>query len=250
MNPELLAAIKLLAAFPDRAVVLKGLQDEAAGLRHEIFQAGHDVGYGKGKAELKTATDTVTELQGKLTKADADLVEARKANPDVAKIHEGYQTQLKAKDEELLAERGKAKAERIAGAGKDLETQLIGLGVEKTMAKMQAREHADRLTLAEDGTLQVLQPGLVVPYAPSGEKSGMVQLAEAIRAKVPALYIVSGADGGSGDQGAGGGQALTGQAKLIDDIRKKAETERAAKAAKPAGSNAEDALSRMAVRSA
>jgi len=255
MPPELLAAIKLLAAHPDRAVVLKGLQDEAPGLRHEIFQAGHDVGYGKGKGELEASKGRVTELEGKVTKAEADLIEARKANPDVNKIHSDYQGQiadLNTKHTAALTEAtGRVKTKEQTRAKAELRSKLEKLGVRPAMAEVEAERYANRLVADDAGELSVLQPGLTIPFAASGNKAPLDLLADAIREKVSADMIISTADGGSGERGDGGAN-LTGQAKLVADIKVKAEAERKARdtAASSIGSEGvPSALSHLAVRS-
>lgn len=251
VTPELEAAATLLAAHADRTEVVTLLKTKAGAIHHAIHQEGFNGGYGKGTSELATAQTALTEAQAARTKAEADLVEARKANPDVAKLHTDYQAQIntveekaKARETELL---GGIKAEKLTGAKATLVAKLKGLGVQSDLAEVLAekQENASRFVVADDGTVSVLQPGLTIPY--TGD--GMTLLADAIRAKVPPGLITAKVDGGAG--GNGGDQGAAG---IVAKIQKEAADRKAAAAAARANTTSSDglpkSLSGMAIKSA
>lgn len=226
-------AVAFLAAHADRAEVVTLLKTKAGAIHHEIHQDGYNGGYGKKAGELTTATTRITELEGKVTKAEADLVEARKAHPELNQVHQDYQKKIAdltaSKDAAIAEANGRVKSKELTRAQAELKSHLIRLGVQADMAEVQVLkpEHASRLVVGDDGELQVLQPGLAIPYNAAGDRTPIVLLAEAIKAKVPATFIRSGADVGSGDRGG----AADGPAGVVAQIQKDAAARKAADAA-------------------
>jgi hypothetical protein len=251
---ELIAPLKLLFGHSDRAAVVKLMKEHAGGLHQAVFQEGFDTGYGKSKGELDTAKASVTDLTGKLTAKEQELKDAQKAHPDVGKIHEQYQGQIAQLTTDftgqLATAKGQVKSKEQTRAKAELKSLLVSLGVHPAMASVQVElpDHASRLVVDDAGELQVLQPGMTIPFAPAGEKTPLRLLAETIRAKVEPQFIVSGADGGSGGGGTDGGAAPTGLAAVVTNIKKKAEDARKAEQA-ASSSGVPDALKGMAVTS-
>jgi hypothetical protein len=236
---ELIEHIRALLAHENRAEVVATLQKEA----QPIYQAVFDKGHGAG---LKAKGKDVDELQEKITALEKErddfkgkLTESEANKPDVAKIRQQYEDQIKQLKEEHGAKVKELKdghaAEKKTTARERLVNKLITAGVDPDYAETLAGkpEYNDRITFRkDDGKLEVLQAGSSTPLVPADGKDALDLLAGEIRAKVPAKFVTSQSDDGSGDRGGPGGSGQTNWT----DYRKRIETERetSGKTARPA----------------
>lgn len=190
-----------------------------------IFDRGHSTGLQKGK------TNT-TELEGKVTAAETAKAEAERQlnefkakHPDAAKLQEGYQNDLKKKDEEhaeaLRKKDELIEKERRGRARSDLITELTGLGVEKIYAEVLADrpENVVRIKFDKEGQPEVLQKGKDIAIVPTAEKGPLGMLAVELKATTPAKFLTSNAKGGGGLQPETGGDG-EGKKTVFQNIRK------------------------------
>lgn len=195
-----------------------------------IFDRGHSTGLGKG-------TTKATELEGKVTAAEAKVVEIQRQydefkakHPDAAKLQEGYQNDLKKKDEEhaeaLKQKDQQIDTERRGRATSDLRSALLAAGFKKLFAETLAdkAENQVRIKFDKDGKPEVLQKGKDIAIVPTAEKSAIEMLAAELHSTATADMLTSNTKGGGGVTQENGGSSEQSK-KVFDDIRKK-ESER------------------------
>lgn len=192
------------------------LQAQNNAVVHHIFRRGFAEAEGRYKPRAEAAEAKVTEVEAAKAEAERKLTEAQSSQPDVEKIHKDWQAKLTAKEQEVEAERNARRAEREARKLSDLRAHLTGLDPE--YAGWKAGEHAKRLHVKDDGTVELREPGSEVPVNVPAGKTPYQVLAEEILKGAPAALRTSNADTGGG-AGAGGGGAT----KTEDDFRKATE---------------------------
>ena len=245
---ELEKAIAALLAHPNRDEMLAKFAEKAGAIKQSFFQEGFNTGYGKKEGELTAAKTKVTELETKTTQLTAELVEARKANPDIAKLHTDYQAKIEEEKRTAAAALAKAtgilKTTTLARTQADLRAALTQIGVDGDFAQVlsQRPDLVARIVPNEaDGTVTIMQAGGTIPFQSANGKSALDLLVEELKPTIPAKWITSKADGGSGDQG--GGTPPAGVAGVVEQIRKDAKARKEAQGQTPTTPAGVDRLS-------
>jgi hypothetical protein len=158
----------------------------------------------------------------------------KESQPDAAKIREQYDAEIKdleAKHAKEVAglkdDRSKSEVDREVSA---FQSRLVSLGMDPDYAEVQAQKKADRFRFEDGKGVQIMQEGKEIPITAGDDKTPLDVLAEAVVAAVPARFINSKADKGTGhrthQQGTGGAGG-----SVYDRIRedRKAEREKGGK---------------------
>jgi hypothetical protein len=234
---ELLEAVKLLAAHGDKGAIIKLLKDHAGGIHQAVFQEGHNIGYGKKEGELTEANAKVTTLTSEKTQLAKDLEDARKANPDLAKIQETHAATIA-----QLQERHKAEMDEVTGKVNTMELgqgraalakALKDLGVDPDYADtvMVHRDDVVKRIEIEKGTGKhlFLQAGGSIPIVSGDGKAAAMILAEELVKGVDPKWIAAEGDRGAGRNTHGApGDAASKVAKLVDEAQKEVKERREA----------------------
>jgi hypothetical protein len=183
------------------------LRADAQPLYQRVFKSGFDEAEGRWKARAKEAEGKLAEAETARTEAEQRLADAQSKVPDVAKINDEW-TQKIAKlkadaDAALVTERTARQQERQARTASDLKAALSGL--DPDYIEVVATKHAQRLRYRDDGSLELLEDGGQTPVALAGGKTPVAHLAEEIRQKADAKWVLSNADRGGGVRGGEGG---------------------------------------------
>lgn len=208
LSDEQKAAIATLGtiAAADLDDATKALKDSAQPVFQAVFRKGHGTAQADYEGENGKLTKALAEAAALKTRAETaeqQLVEVSKKAPDAEKLNKDWQAKLDAKDQELEVERKARKQEREARKLSDLQANLTGLDPE--YARFKASEHADRLHVKDDGTVELREKDSQVPVQIPHGKTPYQVLAEEIVTKAPAALRVSNADSGGGTSGGGGG---------------------------------------------
>lgn len=201
---ELIKALKALSD-ADRAKFGTTLQNEAPALYQSVFQAGHDVGYGKKGAELVAAQGKVTELEGRITALDTEVTKL-KSNPDTAALHKQYAEErdklVKEHAEAMSKVTGQIVSEKTSRYVTQLQ-QLLTAGEKRLQGDYATvlTEKADvrgRIKVNADGSWQVLQKGKDIPFAAATPEAAIAMLADELKSEAPAAFVLAGTDSGGG----------------------------------------------------
>lgn len=183
---------------------------------HPVWQSIHDRGHAGATAKRQSEIERLT-AERDTAKREADeardkLEEERKKQPDSATIRAQYEEQertLKKKHEEREAAlNSRIESLLVENAQSDLVRSLKAQGVDEDYATVLAAKPEVRARLkadAEESTVEVLQRGKEIPFAPADGQTGVDLLAAELRPDVPAKFVVSKADTGSSTTGGGGG---------------------------------------------
>lgn len=256
--------------FGDMDALRKALKERA---KVQIYQHFFNEGHGVATAEAGTQKE---QLEARLTAAEQAKQTAEKAlkdwkeaNPDTARIHEQYTTQIadiQTKHKTELEQREQRDNEReVARSVKTLTSYLIDKGVHPVHAKALVKDETiTKRIQPHNGTVRVLQKDKDIAFAESDPEKAIELLADELKEGVEPDFIVSRVPRGSG-RGTTTGDASTrgnGDAKLFEEIQQdvarkfgRDEGESEISDAAPThrrrrGGNAKDALNqRMGLRS-
>lgn len=231
MNREQLEALwgQLTGDWTDPKAVQMAV-DTLKSKAHWLFQGIFNQGHAAATAENKS---TIERLEGELETAKTTAERERKAkekaqegNPDAAKVREELEGQISQLNDQLKAERDGRKQDKLDGALKRAEADLIAelsTRVDPVIARAHVHDPATqarlRAAVSEDGEarVEVLQKGLTIPMT---HEKPLTALAEEIATAVPEKYHVSNADRGAGTRG-GTGSGGT-RTSVFDKIREEA----------------------------
>ncbi len=202
-------AVEFLNSQSDAAAVVSALHSGAPRIHQGIF----DKGFGKAKTEfqvrevalqdqLKAATEDLGKVQG-------ELKEVREKAPDVGKVTEQFQGEIKSLKDKHKQDIDTLRASNLAEKrNRDLATlraQLAAkLDPEYAKLKSELGETASRLRYNSDGNLEVMQAGKEIPFAPAEGKNPLDLLADEIITSADPKWVVSNVNGGSGVNNSGG----------------------------------------------
>lgn len=212
LTDEQKQAIQTLAG-ADPKEAADALKDGA----HPVFQAVFRKGYGTAQGEyegddgkLSKAKADAEEATQRAEKAEADLAELRKKQPDLEealeKNNQEWQTKLEKKDEELTTEREARKKERRARRKSDLMAEL-GAVNDSEYREFLANKYLDRLQDREDGSVVLLEePGSTVPVqVPQGQTPFKVLASDILKNVAPDRKRSDVDSGGGASSGGGSG---------------------------------------------
>lgn len=193
-----------------------------------IFDRGHSTGLGKGTTKTTELEGRVTAAEQKATEIQRQYDEFKAKHPDAAKLQEGYQNDLKKKDEEhaeaLRQKDQQIDNERRGRATSDLRSALLAMGFKKLFAETLAdkQENQVRIKFDKDGKPEVLQKGKDIAIVPTAEKSAIEMLAAELHSTATPDMLTSNTKGGGGITQETGGSGEQ-QKKVFQDIRKREE---------------------------
>jgi hypothetical protein len=219
---EILAELNKL----DRQTVVTGLQASA----QPIFQAIYDKGVGfqtvKHTAEKTSLEGQVTGLQTQIAEKDKEIQKLTEKAPEAAtlrtqyeakinQLKEDHKNELKARDTVLVGE-------RRTRSLLDLKTKLISAGVDPDYADVLTNKSTttSRFKFDDKGEMSILAADSEVPIIAAKGKDALEVMAEELRTSVPAKFVLSNGDGGSGTNGQGGKGKAGGN--LYEEIRQDA----------------------------
>lgn len=224
----------------DNSLIAGAVQKLLAPVYQDIFNKGHGVATAKAQGDRVELEANTNRLNGELVTAAAKIKELEESKPDVAKVRKQYDESIDVLKNEHKTQVQKLQttitAEREARALADIRSGLQSLGVDADYADVLASKDdvKRRLKFKDDGSVEVLQAGKDIPIIASGDKKPVALLVDELRTTVPAKFVTSNGDRGSGTSGAGGASADTTSKTWAQGIRDTATAERAAK--KPSGS--------------
>lgn len=207
---------------PDAETFATTIKEIAQPLYQVVFNRGHSTATQSLKQEKDTLEANLATANTRVTQLTTDLETERKKSPDVASVREQYEgqvTQLK----EQLKEAKRTHATDVKSLLHDqqlaaLKVKLAGK-LDADYIDIQAEKHKQRIQVAEDKKITVLQDGQNIPIASDDPISA---LADEIVQKSPAKFVVSGVGAGAGvNNGAGaGGGTKTVFDRVRDDAKK------------------------------
>jgi hypothetical protein len=202
----------------DRSEVIASLEKDAPGLYQQMFQRGHDVGYGKKNAEVTAAENKAKALVDEKAALEKKVEELSKEKPDVAKIHADYAREISTIKElsakQLTDLNSTLAAERESVRFATIESRLVANGMDPDFAKVQLAKPDVRARIKADGS--ILQAGKEIPIVATGGTNVEDLFAKELVDAAPAKFRTSSSDKGSGDTTDGG---APGGANLFDKIR-------------------------------
>lgn len=227
------------ATTANRDAVVAAMQKNAQPIFQHIHDIGHSAAHKTARVQTKDLEKKLADAQEALTAAETRLTEATANQPDVSKVHDQYKAEiqtLKAAHASALADmKASQVADKRERAKADLVASLVSKGVDKDYAEVQVAKAEGRMRFSEDGSLEILQAGKEIPFAPGDGQTAVGLLAEEIRTATPTKFVSTNADSGSG-VGANGG-AGAGGGNYYDTIRAQMEERNKAQAANT-GTNA------------
>jgi hypothetical protein len=222
----------------DTTAVVTALQSKAQPLFQQIFDKGHAEATRRLNEQKTELEGKLSTLQTELTTAKGQIVTLSAGAPDIKKFQdeitrlEGEVAKTKTDSATLLI------SERLDRQFQTLETRLVAKGVDPEYASvlLSKTDIRKRLQASKDGGIEVLREG-GIPYSPAEGKTGLDLFADELMGKVPAKFVSSTVDRGSGVRtgGAGGGTTEDGDyfKTLRADLDKKREAEAKTTAAGP-----------------
>jgi hypothetical protein len=194
--------------------IVSAIQTHGQPVYQIAHDRGHAAGTGKKGAEATALQTRVETAERERDEAKAALETLKGKAPDGEKLKAEYTTELQKAQEKFTAKEAALKATlkstRLAWAKADLRASLVSdFKVDKDYAAVlvEKPEVIDRITHTDDGTLEVLQRGKQIPFAPGDGQTSIGLLAAELREGVNPKFIVSDADSGAGagnGNGAGG----------------------------------------------
>jgi hypothetical protein len=228
---EILAELNKL----DRTQVVAGLQANSQPIYQAIYDKGTGFAVAKHTAEKADLEGKITGLTSQVTEKDQQITQLSAKTPEVATLRTQYEGQinqlkethkneLKARDQALIGE-------RRSRALSDLRTKLVGGGVDADYADVLTNKSTTTARFRFDdktGKMDILAADSEVPIAVATGKDVLDVLAEELKTGVPAKFVMSNGDGGSGTNGTGG-KGKGGD--LYEEIRTEAKSKSEAKKA-------------------
>lgn len=185
--------------------VVTALQTSAQPVYQRIFDKGHSTGLTKGRDEKKTTDAEVTRLTSELETANASLTELRSKTPDVQKVTEQFQTEIRDIKEK---HKGEIKAERERSREIEINRQmtLLKTKLEKKVNPLYAKlltqdlDIRKRIHPKDDGAVEVMQAGKEIPFSPAEGQDPIDLLVDELVKAAPTDYRLAEGDEGSGVQ--------------------------------------------------
>ncbi len=198
---ELVAQLKDLP----KEDVVKALQSGAHEVWQEVWNAGHANATARGADATKVKDDELKASLAAKTKAETQLEELQKSQPDLAKVREQYDTEIVALNtkhkDELKGEADKRVESETKRARGDLRSALVARGVDPDFADVIADKPDVKSRISfVDGTVVVMQAGKDIPIHAAEGQTAIGVLSEELTGSVPAKFKNSKADSGSGHQ--------------------------------------------------
>lgn len=199
----------------------KDMRANAPAAAQALMNAGASVKERDLDGRLRTLEKERDDALKELEDVTTEFSEHKSKTPDVATMEARerakWEPKVKERDEKL-----KQKDETLRNALKrvsltKLEAEAVKIGVDPDYAKEVLRtRYADRVTVADDGTIGVLQLGETAEYDAPSEDEKIAALAADIRKAVPSKFINTNADTGAGIRGGSGGAIGL---KTVEQIR-------------------------------
>lgn len=208
----------------DRETAIAALREAAPGLNQAIYQDAFNLGYGKRSGETTEVAARLKEADAKLATVTSQLEEAKKASPDLEKIHGQYRDQIEELQRAHAEALSKATRTIVQGARARVEMQLVDAlvarGVKRRAAEheVQRRETSDRLQVADDGTVTILAKGGNIPLATTGAMTPTDAFIDELFPRFEADDLSSRAGPGAGNPG-NPGNNNAGEYAYLDAIR-------------------------------
>lgn len=205
---ELLASIaKLLGEGKSPADIGKAIQAGAQPVYQYAFDRGHSDATQRSKEKLTEVETQLATTKGELTTATATLTDLQSKAPDVKKITDQFQAQitdLKAKHKvEVDGMKSTVTESTLSRARADLKSALIAKGVDPDYADVLVNkgEIKARMKTTEVGGIEVMTEGRDIPLTAGEGQTPLGLFADELSGKVPAKFLSSNADRGSGVNG-------------------------------------------------
>jgi hypothetical protein len=207
LTDEQKAALTLLAS-ADVEDFAEALQNEANPLYNRVFRAG----VSRGKESVGAVAKERDEFKARAEEVEQQLADLQAKTPDRAEIDKAWQAKLDKEREKLAAEveSERAKVARLTTdtVVEKTENALLAAGIKPSVAKLFARDRAQRIRFDEGGA-PVLYDGEIPVQVPSGKTPFQVLAEQEVAAAEPE-FLASRVDVGAGStNGAGGGRPRT-----------------------------------------
>jgi hypothetical protein len=234
---ELIKAIGVLMAHPNRDEALKALHENGQPLTQHFVNMGHGLEREASKVKVAEAENAKKAAETQLAEATQTIDQLRKDKPDLAALQTQHQQELAKKDElrekGLEAERKKTRSVLLQRDLEKIKSKMVGKKVDPEIAQTLINDATlhDRFKYDDEGRPTVFQAGTQTPYSVANGQDMLDPFVEELVKRVPKRGFLEDIDEGSeitghrSDTGGGG----KGKKTIFDQIR--ADTEQANKQA-------------------